>query len=132
MRMYGSFISAARIGDADCAVVRQLSGGGLIPPGAVRVFVLSEEVRPGCGAPGRPVRFYRNGAPLDPTIPWRAGPFSYPDGFEFVPATDILLPNTGLGDQGRQTRATRIVLALTVLAVGTWLTRTGISARHSR
>jgi hypothetical protein len=67
MRLYGSFISAARIADVDCGVVQSMSGtGGLIPPGFVRVFVLSEEVRTGCGAPGRLVRFYRDGAPLDP------------------------------------------------------------------
>ena len=101
MRLYASAFTAARIDGIDCAVIEPLTGG-LIPPESVRVFVLSEEVRPGCGAPGRLVRFYREGQALDPLVPWRAGQFNY-SYEDFVPAAHddqiILPPNTGAGPQ---------------------------------
>jgi hypothetical protein len=97
MRIYAHDVDAARIGGVDCAVVVPLSG--FVPPDSVRVFVLGDEVRAGCGAPGRSVRFYRDGLPLDPLVPWRAGPLVYPDAPELVPAseTPILLPSVGDG-----------------------------------
>jgi len=127
MRMYGSLITAARIAGVDCAVIQPFTGV-LIPPGSVRVFVLSEEVRPGCGAPGRLVRFYRDGAPLDPTVPWRAGPFVYPDVPEFVPA-QVIAPNTGGGGWRRDSAAPGLVLVAMLVASGVCLVATGLSVR---
>jgi len=127
MRMYGHFITAARISGVDCAVIAPFTGA-LIPPGSVRVFVLSEEVRPGCGAPGRLVRFYRDGLPLDPTVPWHAGPFVYPEVPEFVPA-QVIAPNTGGGGWRRDGGAPALVLVTMLVATGACLVATGMSVR---
>jgi hypothetical protein len=127
MRMYGHFITAARISGVDCAVIQPFNGI-LIPPGSVRVFVLSEEVRSGCGAPGRLVRFYRDGVPLDPMVPWRAGPFVYPDVPDFVPA-QVIAPNTGGGGWRRNGSTPALVLVAMLMATGVCLVATGVSVR---
>jgi len=131
MRIYGSYISAARIGNVDCAVI-QPQAGGLIPPGLVRVFVLSEEVRAGCGAPGRLVRFYRNGMPLDPLVDWRAGPFLYPDVPDFTPARAIVSPNTGGGATPNRMDTPMLAVAAVLMALGSGIAVAGLSNRMTR
>lgn len=96
MRVGGSNLTSAQIDGTECGVVRQ-HGGGLIPPGSVTVYVLSDEVRPGCGVPGALVRFFREGRPLEPLVPWRAGTASYPEFPElnFAPEQVVVPPTTG-------------------------------------
>lgn len=96
MRFGGNSITSAQIDGLECGVVIPHSGG-LTPPGSVSVYVLSAEVRAGCGTPGALVRFFREGRPLEPLVPWRAGTASYPEFPElnFAPEQVIVPPTTG-------------------------------------
>jgi hypothetical protein len=125
MRLYATDVDVARIDGVDCGVVVPVTGG-LIPPDLVRVFVLSEELRPGCGVTGRPVRFFRDGAPLDPVIPWTAGQVDSAP--EFTPAAQptstpvrpVLPPDTGNGaapDAGTRMAWLTIAIACTGVAL---------------
>jgi hypothetical protein len=79
-----------------CAETREVNG--FLPAGSARVFVLSDHVRPGCGAPGRRVRLFRDGLPLEPDIEWRAGDVSQTlPRFDLAPPADtrITPPETG-------------------------------------
>ena len=121
MRFYASYVSDAWVLDPGtasvakhCTEIRDVRGG-LLPPGLARVFVVSEQARPGCGAPGRTVRLFRDGQPLDPILEWRAGDVSQtlPD-FELAPTT-VSFPDTGsAGAHGTQRH--REVAALTAAA----------------
>ncbi len=78
-----------------CAETREVEG--FVAARTVRVFVLSDEARPGCGAPGRLVRLFRDGLPLAPDIEWRAGDVSQtlPQFDLTSPDSRISSPNTG-------------------------------------
>ena len=78
---------------AECAVVRPV-GGSLTPPQNF-IYVLSDEARPGCGTPGKLVRFTNGGRPLDPLVSWHAG--AQNGGIEFTDAKPRVItpPNTG-------------------------------------
>ena len=66
------------------------------PAGWQRIFVLSDEARPGCGAPGRQVLFFSGDQRLAPTLDWRPGNIESPS---FSPEsridTPIIPPETG-------------------------------------
>lgn len=124
MRLSGLSITAARIDGVDCAVIRDLAAAPL-PPEYVRIFVLSDDIRPGCGAPGRVVRFYRGDVPLDPLVPWRAGDLpQFPD---FVPSKAIVAPNAG-GGSGDASTPVALGLAGLLMVVGSLLA--GFGARR--
>ncbi len=145
MRVFTTDADAARIDGKDCAVVIPLEGFALIPPGSVRIFVMSEEVRPGCGAPGRLVRFVLHDTPLDPLVPWRAG--NVDERIDFTPASlatptasatptprsRVIAPDTGTGpsaDGG--TTPTWPIVALALLCAGTVCTAIMIRRRTPR
>jgi hypothetical protein len=78
MRIYANDIDSVSVADFETATINHDCGAivpltGFVPQGSVRVFVLSDEVRSGCGASGRRVLFMRRGKPLDPTLQWEAG-----------------------------------------------------------
>lgn len=79
----------------DCAETHDVVA--FVPERTVRVFVLSDEARPGCGAPGRLVRLLRDGLPLAPDIVWQAGDVSQTlPRFELASSDSrISPPNTG-------------------------------------
>lgn len=78
----------------DCLVARDLTG--FVPQGSQRIFVLSDEARPGCGASGRQVQFFSGDQRLAPGLEWRAGDIGDLL-FAFEPAheVEIGLPDTG-------------------------------------
>ena len=99
MRFYATDVTGASVLDVaagtvttDCAVVIPVQG--FVPPGYVRVFVLADKARPGCGAPGRLVQLYRDGQALTPSLDWRPGVIEVG---ELVPGKPsvIIPPNTG-------------------------------------
>lgn len=138
MRLSGFNLTAATIDGNDCAVVVP-ARGFFVPEGFVSVFVLSEEVRPGCGAPGKQVRFYRDGLPVDPLLPWQAGPLKtnpqFTSGIDTTPEPTLTqrprieLPNTGAGRQRARSDGAAMALALVVAGVAASL---GASIRASR
>lgn len=139
MRFYASYVSDAWVLDPatatvtkHCATVLKMTGGGLTPPGLARVFVVSEQARPGCGAPGRTVRLFRDGQPLDPILEWRAGDVSQtlPD-FELAPTT-MSFPDTGAagapGTHRHRESAGRAAIA--AFAIGTLMLCAAASRRR--
>jgi hypothetical protein len=78
----------------DCMVARDLQG--FVPQGSQRIFVISDETLPGCGAPGRSVLFFSGDQRLAPRLDWRAGDI---DSVALSPETgmDIVIspPETG-------------------------------------
>jgi hypothetical protein len=78
----------------DCLAARDLEG--FVPQGSQRIFVLSDEARHGCGAPGRPVQFFSGDQRLAPGLDWRAGDIGDLL-FAFEPARDVEIgpPDTG-------------------------------------
>jgi hypothetical protein len=130
MRMYGSNVTGGRINGVECAVIRPHTGA-LIPEGFVRVFILSEEVRAGCGAPGRTVRLYIDGVAQDPTFAWRAGQFNFPDVPEFRDAREVVSPpNTGSGPVGGSGMSGVTPLAL--ISIGTLALLAGFAISTQR
>lgn len=98
MRHYSHNITSAQIDGRECGVIVEQTG--FVPPGSVRVYVLSHEARAGCGAPGKLVRFFREGRPQQPLIPWTAGQVdgpTLPDLTDALPDTRpvVRLPETG-------------------------------------
>lgn len=61
------------------------------------VYVVSEQTRPGCGAPGKLVEFRRNGVGLRPLIPWGTEYMEDPGLRPTSPVQRITPPNTGGG-----------------------------------
>jgi hypothetical protein len=138
MRVVGELLSGATIGGAECAVILEPPPGAFLGPGTVTAFVLADEIRSGCGAPGRDVIFHREGKPLAPTLPWAAG---RPDTFiEFTFVNDqptptpdpqqIEPPQTGTGPAVSSPEAP--VLASLAAAVGAVLTICGYATRRRR
>jgi len=123
LRLYATDIDAARIDGTDCGVVAPVQG--FVPPDFVRVFVLPAEVRAGCGVPSKLVRFFRDGAPLDPVIGWQAGALDAAP--EFVPAAEatptprrLVPPETGAGtpaDTGTRFAWLTVAIAATGVAL---------------
>ncbi len=127
MRLYGTFITGATIDGVDCGVVAAPPPGAFVPEGSVRVFVLSQEARAGCGAPGKQVRFYISGRAAEPLVPWVAGTndqrteFTVAEPSTPTPAATptphgvIVPPNTGSGGSGGGTRAWVVVVGALVV-----------------
>lgn len=84
---------SAEIDGIACAIVRP-TAVVLVPP-ANMFYILSDEARPGCGAPGKLARFKKGGRPLDPLVPWYAGDQN--GRIELTEATTRVItpPNTG-------------------------------------
>jgi hypothetical protein len=125
MRITGVSLTAAKIGGVECAVILQPPPGAFLPGGIVTAFVLSEEVRAGCGAPGRLVEFYRDGRLLTPPIPWVAARPDEPIEFAFAPDTPtttprppVVLPRTGSGVGSRSSSLSAIAVGLTLTGCG--------------
>ncbi len=93
MRLDSADADGAEIGGLDCSVVRP-HAGGLIPPSSA-IYVLSDEARPGCGTPGKLVRFTKDGRPLEPLVPWYAGDQNGAIEFTDAAPRSIKPPNTG-------------------------------------
>lgn len=93
MRIVAADADGAQIDGANCAVVRRV-GGGFTPP-SFAIYVLSDEARSGCGAPGKLVRFTKGGRLLDPFVPWYAGGQNGRIEFTEASTSVITPPNTG-------------------------------------
>jgi hypothetical protein len=64
----------------------------------VRIFVMPDEIRPGCGAPGRRVGLVRDGVRLVPDLPWQPGEYRPSPPVEFKqPDIVVRAPDTGSG-----------------------------------
>jgi hypothetical protein len=106
MRFYATRVSGAHIEGSEvfeCGVVVTVTEG-FVPADFVRVFVLSDEVRSGCGVEGSFVRLYRNGALLNPLVPWVAGAWDDPlPDFIVAPQTPpvVIVPQTGSAGAGQ-------------------------------
>ena len=104
---------------------------GFVAPGEVRVFVLSDEVRPGCGAPGLQVRLLRGDTLLDPILHWQAGDLQQPPQFT-VAVTNVTPPNTGDGTSAARPDRTPLAVALALAAFATMALGCGVMLRRGR
>ena len=142
MRMYGTFITGATIGGVACGVVVPPPEGAFVPEGYVRVFVLSEEARAGCGTAGKQVRFYIDGRAAEPLVPWVAGPLDTSPTFTVADATPtvgpsasptpqgvIVAPNTG---SGGRSGGSGWAVALALGAAGSTVLAGGVVSRLRR
>jgi hypothetical protein len=140
MRVHDIDITGATIGGVECAVIMDPPPGAFVAPGAVTAFVLSDEVRAGCGAPGRTVTFFRVGRPLTPTLPWVPGRVDSFVEFTFAdvpvaeptpqPARNVVtLPNTGSGAANADGSAGLTGIAV-MLAAGVAVVIAGAAARR--
>jgi hypothetical protein len=94
-----------------CAVI-QPQVGGFAPGGYVRIFVMPDEIRPGCGAPGRRVGLVRDGVRLVPDLPWQPGEYRPSPPVEFKqPDIVVRAPDTGSGGAPRAAAAPATALA---------------------
>jgi hypothetical protein len=116
--------AAGRTTGTNCAVIEGVSG--FVPPDSVRVYVMPDELRPGCGAPGRRVVLLRDGQRLAPVLDWRTGNIERTQEFTLQPP--VVPPNTGTGDANDHARP---ALALATLVLGLMALGTA-TASHSR
>jgi hypothetical protein len=137
MRFYASDITDAWVLDVasgrltkNCAVIVSVSGG-LTPPGFVRVFVLSDEVRPGCGAPGRMVRVVRGKTLLDPILAWQPGALAQSPSFTVL-VPHVTPPNAGDGASAARADRTPLAVAVALAALASVALGSGFVLRRRR
>jgi hypothetical protein len=114
-----------------CAVTRSVQGG-MGPPGFERVFVLSDEVRKGCGAPGRGVRLVRGDTLLDPVLTWQAGNVEQPPEFMVATGHSMTPPNTGEGGPTARGGRMPLALSLALVVIGLALSAAGLQLGRRR
>lgn len=93
MRIDTFTADGAEIDGMDCAVVRDVVHVPSAP--SKLIAVLSDEVRPGCGVPGKLVRFTKDGRSLDPPVTWYAGDQNGLIEFTVAQTHIITPPSTG-------------------------------------
>ena len=120
MRLYTFDVTDAWVLDVasgrlvkSCAVTVPVQGG-LTPPGFRRVFVLSDEARPGCGGapPAVSSGSLRGDQLLDPILNWQAGNVAQPPRFTVATLDNVTPPNAGDGPSATHAHATPVALAL--------------------
>jgi hypothetical protein len=121
--------AAGRTTGTNCAVIEGVSG--FVPQDFVRVYVMPDELRPGCGAPGRRVVLLRDGQRLAPVLDWRTGSIEIGRPFE-IAQPPVVPPNTGIGDANDRARPAPALVLATLLLGALALGAGAASASRSR